>query len=46
MFFTLFVLAVYTLLVLLFVPLKKIGVWQAKVRGWEKQIKDKLDDEQ
>lgn len=39
-----FILVVYTLAVLMFVPLKRIGEWQAKVRGWEKKIKDKLDE--
>jgi competence protein ComGC len=38
------VLAIYSILVLLFVPLKKIGEWQSKVRGWEKKVKDKLDE--
>lgn len=41
----LIILVVYTILVLLFVPLERIGKYQTKVRGWEKQIKDKLEDD-
>lgn len=44
MLFILIVLATYTVLILIFVPLERIGKWQTKIRGWEKEIKDKLEE--
>lgn len=41
---TLFVLAIYTVLVLLFVPLDKIGKWQLSVKKWYKRILDKANN--
>lgn len=41
--FTLIVLAIYTVLVLVFIPLDKIGKAQRKVKGWIKKAADKVD---
>ncbi len=39
----LIVLAIYTIVVLLFVPLDKIGKWQQSVKKWYKKILDKAN---
>lgn len=41
---TLIILAIYTVLVLIFVPLKKIAAAQDWVKNKVKNIKDKIDD--
>lgn len=40
----LLLLAIYTVLILFFVPLEKIGKAQTKVREWIKKIIDKAKD--
>lgn len=40
---TLIVLAIYTVLILLFVPLDKIGQWQTSVKKWYKKLLDKAN---
>lgn len=42
--YTLFILALYTVLVLLFVPLDKISKWQKNVRESFNKIVDKTED--
>lgn len=41
---TIIVLAIYTFLILVFVPLDKIGNAQLKVKGWVKKVVDKVKD--
>ena len=41
--FTLIVLAIYTVLVLLFVPLEKIADFQKKVKAQAEKLKNKMN---
>jgi len=42
--FTLIILAVYTVVVLLLVPLERIAKWQTKVRKTWKKVKDNIEE--
>ena len=41
---TLIVLAIYTVLILLLVPLEKIGAWQLSVKKWYKKLLEKFNN--
>lgn len=43
MFTILLTIAIYSVIVLLVVPLDKIGKWQVSVKKWYKQLKDKVE---
>ena len=43
---TLIILAIYTVVVLVFVPLDKIGKAQRAVKNWIKKATDKIEDKE